>query len=755
MSNTIEFATITKINQMPAEEKSLEFNGLTLVEYFNSITLPNQLIQNYPVRDDGVDTVELQWIDGSYFSTTPEGVVGITVPSWEKLNSGFTFNRMYHPFNIEPDIFAVFRRVGDNYSDFTHIKYNDNRLICVQSVSSDIDCVIYIDVSFDNQTQNIVIDKFYVETNNTLQSQSFNVGIKKYNRELVPWIPYTTNVHIKQFEDGGVYNLISNDGFTEDQIISSSVTNTVDYDLIDYNKDFKLIGRPSTDTSEHYDTKFNKKVGHFNTINTIFDDDKTYRFINHKSSIAVYHNNYNLADSIEGLFYNFFVEGVPDGLTSLHVTIDNQVTFNMKSDTNDFMLNQLNLSSLKIAAKDAYNKLVSPGHGLNMIKGYIKGDINISNCSTAGPSSFVARCFRESDNLLIGEYQVVNGSYDIPNLNVNDRYTIILVDKNRVFKQQVNSYIKPAPYIQESIPTNVSLLNAKSKLIWYTDGGRYWDTVEVFERTPDGEYDVFKPIDILTTAMCCDNPQLTPGNFYKIKISGNGQSIESNEVIFLKDRVLDLIDYVRYDESTSFNITSKAIHGDFMVLAVLVRADDVSQLPDWTLLDYSTYERGTSTTTMMKLAIYTKYYDEAYDKSNPIDITLCNPQNSQLYIFRGSSSTNPPKISNYTLGPGDPIIGTTNMRISPIITYHKGYVIAFNSIDETGYNYPSVYTNMGTALGSSWTNYLVSAFRPVTAGENISNAYYISTNPVDYFNEEMRVTRGPSMGISSFTIHVY
>ena len=755
MSNTIEFATKTKINQMTADEKSLELNGLTLVEYFNSITLPNQLIQNYTTRDDGVDIVALQWIDGSYFSTTPEGLVGITVPSWEKRNSGFEFDRMYHPSNIEPDIFAVFRRVGNNYSDFTYIKYNNNRLVCVQSVSRDIGCVIYIDVSFDDQTQTINIDKFYVETSSTSQSQAFNVGIKKNNRELVPWSPYTTGNSIKPFEDGGIYNFLSNDGFTEDQIISSSVTNIIDYDLIDYDKEFKLVGHTSTDSGEHYDTKFNTNVGHFDTINTIFDSDKSYRFINHKSSLAVYHNNYNLVDQMEGLFYNFFIEGVYDSPTSLNVTIDNQVTFNMKSDTNDFILSRLNLNNLKIVAKGAYNKLVSPGRDLNMIKGYIKGDINTSNCSTAGPSSFIARCFRESDNLLIGEYPVVNGSYDIPNLNVNDRYTIILVDRNRVFKQQVNSYRKPTPYIQESIPTNISLLNVKSKLVWYTDGGRYWDTVEVFERTPDGEYDTFKPIDTLTTAMYCDNPQLTPGNFYKIKISGNGQSIKSNEVLFLKDRVIELIDYVRSDESKSFNISSKATHGDFMVLAVLVRADDVPQLPNWTLLDYSTYERGTATTTMMKLAVYTKYYDEAYDRSNPINITACNPQNSQLYIFRGSSSANPPKIGNYTLGPGDPIIGTSNMRISPITSQHKGYVIAFNSIDETAYNYPYVYTNMGTVLGSTWTNYLVSAFRLVAAGENISNAYYISTNPTAYFNEGMRITRGPSMGTSCFTVCVY
>lgn len=755
MSNTIEFATQTKINQMTADEKLLDLNGLTLVEYFNSITLPNQLVKNYTTRDNGVDTVALQWIDGSYFSTTPEGLVGITVPSWEKLDSGFTFDQMYHPSNIEPDIFAVFRRVGNNYSDFTQIKYNNNRLVCVQSVSRDMDCILYVDVSFDIQTQKIVIDKFYVQTNKTNNGQSFNVGIKDYTRDSASWIPYTVINTIKPFEDGGVYNLISNDGFTEYQITGSSVINTIDYDLINYSRDLKLVGHTSIYNIDLYDPSYIKNVGRFDTINTIVNDNTTNQFISHKSNLVRYHNNYNADDQTNGLFYNFFIEGVYDIPTSLTVSLDNQITFVMKSDSNDFMLNDLKLLNLKIISNNGgYIKTISPGRDPNMIKGYIKGDINISNCNTSGPSSFIARCFRESDNLVIGEYPVVNGSYDIPNLNVNDIYTIILVDRNRVFKQQVNSYRKPTPYIQQSIPTNVSLINMKSKLVWYTDGGKFWDIVEIFERTPDGDYDMFNPVDSITTASCYSD-RLTPGNFYKIKITGNEQSIESNEVLFLKDRVVDLIDYIRYDTSTSFNVTSKAGYGDFMVLAVLVRADVVPQLPNWTLLDYATYEKGTTTTTMMKLAVYTKYYDEAYDRSNPINITACNPQNSQLYIFRGSSQANPPKISNYTLGPGDPIIGTSNMRISPITSQHKGYVIAFNSIDQTATNYPYVYTNMGTALGSTWYNHLVSAFRPVAAAEYISNGWYISTNPTAYFNEGMRITRGPSMGTSSFTLCVY
>lgn len=754
MSNTIEFATQTKLLQMSDDDVRSKLGGPSLLEYFNKIELSNQKIQDYGSRDDGVETIPLSWIEGSYFSTTPEGVVGITVPSWVKRNSGYTFSRMYHPNNIEPDVFAVLRGVGDNYTTYTKVKYNSTKLVCVQSVYSPIIGVIYASFLHNPETNNIVLEECYISVDSTVGT--FEFGRKSYERLEEQWSPQIASAMTSVPLQLGLYNMSTGAvPVVNYDIVDINISKIIDYDLIDYSNDFKLVGRPFTDTSEHYDTKFNKKVGHFNTINTIFDDDKTYRFINHKSSIAVYQNNYNLADSIEGLFYNFFVEGVPDGLTSLHVTIDNQISFIIKSDNNDFILNRLSLNSLKIIANGTYNKLVSPGRDLNMIKGYIKGEINISNCSASGTPSFIARCFRESDNFLIGEYQVVNGSYDIPNLNVNDRYTIILVDKNRVLKQQVNSYIKPAPYIQESIPTNVSLLNTKSKLVWYTDGGRYWDNVEVFERTPDSEYDMLKPIDILTTSMYCDDPHLTPGNFYKIKISGNGQSIESNEVLFLKDRVVELIDFVRYDESKSFNISSKANHSDFMVLAVLVRADDVPQLPNWTLLDYSTYERGTATTTMMKLAIYTKYYDEAYDRSNPINITACNPQNSQLYIFRGSSSANPPKINNYTLGPGDPIIGTSNIRISPIITHHKGYVIAFNSIDQTATNYPYVYTNMGTALGTTWYNHLVSAFRTVVPGENISNAYYISTNPVAYFNEEMRVTRGPSMGTSSFTIHVY
>lgn len=754
MSNTIEFATQTKLLQMSDDDIRSKLDGLSLLNYFNNIALSNQTVQEYGSRDDGVETIPLSWIEGSYFSTTPEGVVGITVPSWEKRNSGYTFNRIYHPNNIEPDVFAVLRGVGDNYTTYTKVKYNDTKLVCIQSVHTPIVGVVYASFLHNPETNSIVLHECYVSVEAT--TGTFELGCKSYERPEEQWSPQTVSITTSPPIQVGLYDISNGDVPTVDyDIIDINISKIIDYDLIDYDKEFKQVGHTSNDTVDHYDIKYIKSVGRFDTINTRNNDTTTNQFINHKSNLVVYKNSYNLPDTTEGLFYNFFVEGVQDIPTSLTVTLDNQTTFIMKSDTNDFTLNRLNLNNLKFVANSTYNKLVSLGRDSNMIKGYIKGDINISNCSTAGPSSFIARCYRESDNLLIGEYQVINGSYDIPNLNVNDRYTIILVDKNRVFKQQVNSYRQPTPYNQYSIPTKVSLLNVKSKLVWYTDGGNYWDKVEIFERNQDGEYDMFKPIDILTTALHYDNPQLTPGNLYKIKISGNGQSIESNEVLFLKERVIDLVDYVRYDESKSFNISSKAGHGYFMVLAVLVRADVVPQLPNWTLLDYSTYERGTTTTTMMKLAVYTKYYDEAYDRLNSIDITSCNPQNSQLYIFRGSSPANPPKISNHTLGPGDPILGTSNIRVSPITTSNKGYVIAFNSIDETATNYPYVNTNLGTALGTTWYNYLVSAFKPVVAGENISNSYYISTNPTAYFNEGMRVTRGPSMGTSSFTICVH
>ena len=76
------------------------------------------------------------------------------------------------------------------------------------------------------------------------------------------------------------------------------------------------------------------------------------------------------------------------------------------------------------------------------VKGYLTGSVN-SDCEG---TDFKIRCYRE-DGFFVGDYVIQeNGMYEIPNLNVNSSYDILLHDNNASVETMVNSRRIPTKY---------------------------------------------------------------------------------------------------------------------------------------------------------------------------------------------------------------------------------------------------------------------------------------------------------------------
>lgn len=82
---------------------------------------------------------------------------------------------------------------------------------------------------------------------------------------------------------------------------------------------------------------------------------------------------------------------------------------------------------------------------LSKYRGEIRGFVSASNCDVDAKELSVL-CFSSNDHRYIGEFNIENGSYVIPNLDALLKYDIVLVDKSRTIEQKVLSYRTPEPY---------------------------------------------------------------------------------------------------------------------------------------------------------------------------------------------------------------------------------------------------------------------------------------------------------------------
>lgn len=168
---------------------------------------------------------------------------------------------------------------------------------------------------------------------------------------------------------------------------------------------------------------------------------------------------------------NYFREGISDedlfnDKKVISLFSNNRIYFINQNDyiINDFNINVNKYNSYYIIDGD-YKKEFYYNHETNsfntMRRGRIYGNINLKSCAVESFSDIRMLVYRQPDRQYIGSYKVTNtGVYDIPNLDTNSEYDIILYDTKRKIEQQVHSFRSPTetiiPQINASLPYNIN-----------------------------------------------------------------------------------------------------------------------------------------------------------------------------------------------------------------------------------------------------------------------------------------------------------
>lgn len=144
---------------------------------------------------------------------------------------------------------------------------------------------------------------------------------------------------------------------------------------------------------------------------------------------------------------DFVISGFIEGYTDHEYRIQDKVEgFVLVSGVEDYYatVDPSKLSYYEIY--DLVTKESYPLYNQPMIKGYIYGKVNVQDCAN-NQNALEVRCFRSDNKRFIGSYKPdSNGDYNIPNLDVNAKYDLILVDTERTIEQQVSSYRTPTSY---------------------------------------------------------------------------------------------------------------------------------------------------------------------------------------------------------------------------------------------------------------------------------------------------------------------
>lgn len=344
---------------------------------------------------------------------TGEGSSGIIINGVAAKNSGFAYSRMYYN-NREPDYQFICRRDGnDQYFISSKLRYDENNIFfyCkLRQLGNSFYYDYFWQLSRDYQTYEMLF-----KNNEAWSSTSILIGIKKYNRVYNAWSPSSfTNLGDTSIKYYSVGNTIEYEANIKE----------FDVQTIEINDRFKNF------TIENYVSIINSKENNFyiNTINT-----------------GVYEVFIEGVASNKEVTIKFFNT---NGVYEYGVTQLNGISHvNKQSKCQEYEISEVSIPEYKRTIKP-YTK---------MIRGYISGNINLSNCDVHYSSLYML-CLR-NDGVKIGEYQVTSSySYNIPNLDMNTKYNVILIDRNKDLEWIVSSYRSPAPYEEIELPSNIETL---------------------------------------------------------------------------------------------------------------------------------------------------------------------------------------------------------------------------------------------------------------------------------------------------------
>lgn len=410
MSKTILFAASSKINVL--EDNTLITEKYT--EYVESLlSAGHQTWQQVGDIDGGASNKDLTGTTPLLkLDFTAEGSIGIinTVLPNGVRNSNVSYGLMYYA-NREPDhqIIARFNN-DDQYFESIYVSWDSNYVISNMRLRTRAYTYRYNILFVFDITANDFKHVYIQNQTNFGTYYNFVYGIKRYNRSNIEWRPTYVN------DSGSFAALFNNTNLKEIITYDAELEfNKINTNLITYGK---IVKKPPS-------------------------------YINIDSRIIDYKNTTPYTERDNNLYnfnFNFFVEGKTGDIpVFIKCLVDNDRSFQATLKNNHpYSITTLK-SSYLITAQDNYYKLITPTNYKIMIPGEIIGTISMNKCKAPAGALYVM-CYREDDNFLIGKYPVNNGSYEIPNLDCNSFYNIILVDSSRTFEWMVSSHRKPNPY---------------------------------------------------------------------------------------------------------------------------------------------------------------------------------------------------------------------------------------------------------------------------------------------------------------------
>ena len=150
---------------------------------------------------------------------------------------------------------------------------------------------------------------------------------------------------------------------------------------------------------------------------------------------------YTINSDINKINFNIFIEGETGDkwVTIYEINTTNVISVFAKNNFVDLSLFKYGYYKLEY---NNYYKFINPQQ--TIIPGYINGNINLKSC---GDVDIKIHCYRNGDHFFIGEYSpTTDGYYEIPNLDVNTKYDVVMVDNNRLIEQKIISYQTPKSY---------------------------------------------------------------------------------------------------------------------------------------------------------------------------------------------------------------------------------------------------------------------------------------------------------------------
>lgn len=318
-----------------------------------------------------------------------------------------------------------------------NISYNFNDYVRIGSVfiragASTGDNIVSFNLEYSSDNVNwLILTKVEIDpiTHSTFKGSSIQIQADNYLLDIGTYIPPRNVDVIKSYANNPLYSIvefktdstrikITGDGTA--RVISGSV----------------YIDTTFADVAV-YESKLKHLVATYRTYNGNYhfvelDQYKEYYVM--CNGILVYDTTYEGSDVISG-----FVEGVSIPVI-VHLVDSNHNVLSTQIAT-DFEFKGYNINALK-----GYIKVDGKFTDINMYstmeKGYLTGSVN-SDCEG---TDFKIRCYRE-DGFFIGDYVIQeNGMYEIPNLNVNSSYDILLHDNNASVETMVNSRRIPTKY---------------------------------------------------------------------------------------------------------------------------------------------------------------------------------------------------------------------------------------------------------------------------------------------------------------------